>query len=85
MRILNRPLSTSEANSCHNCRFLVTDPINVLCLCPYWLANVSQLTKLQSQELRDTLRLAVYCQSVRFGDKPLETHEQNLYFQSEYL
>jgi hypothetical protein len=26
-------------------RFLLTDPNNVLCLCPYWQANVSQLTK----------------------------------------
>jgi hypothetical protein len=25
---------------------------------------------------RDTLRLAVYRQSVRLGDKPLETHDQ---------
>jgi hypothetical protein len=30
-------------------RILVTDPNNVLCLRPYWLANVSQLTKTQSQ------------------------------------
>jgi hypothetical protein len=26
-------------------RFLVTDPNNILCLRPCWLANVSQLTK----------------------------------------
>jgi hypothetical protein len=28
--------------------------------------------------VRDPLRLAVYRQSVRLGDKPLETHDQNL-------
>jgi hypothetical protein len=27
-------------------RFLVMDSNNVLCLCHYWLVNVSQLTKL---------------------------------------
>jgi hypothetical protein len=31
--------------------------------------------------VRVTLRLAVYCQSVRLGDKPLETHDQNIFFQ----
>jgi hypothetical protein len=32
-----------------------------------------------------TLRLAVYCQSVRLGDKPLENHDQNFYFPTEHL
>jgi hypothetical protein len=32
-----------------------------------------------------TLRLAVYRQSVRLGDKPLETHDQNFYFPTEHL
>jgi hypothetical protein len=27
-------------------QFVVTDPNSVLCLCPYWLVNVSQLIKL---------------------------------------
>jgi hypothetical protein len=31
--------------------------------------------------VRDTLRLAVYLQSVRLGDKPLGTHDQNFHFQ----
>jgi hypothetical protein len=31
--------------------------------------------------VRDTLRLAVYRQSVRLGDKPLETHDQCLFLQ----
>jgi hypothetical protein len=30
--------------------------------------------------VRFSLRLAVYCQSVRFGDKPLETHEKPFFF-----
>jgi hypothetical protein len=32
--------------------------------------------------VRVTLRLAVYRQSVRLGDKPLETHNQNFFFTS---
>jgi hypothetical protein len=32
-------------------RFLGTGPNNVLCLRPYWLANVSQLTKLTAKLL----------------------------------
>jgi hypothetical protein len=31
--------------------------------------------------VRVTLRLAVYRQSVRLGDKPLETHDQNFFSQ----
>jgi hypothetical protein len=38
-----------------------------------------------SVRARVTLRLAVYCQSVRLDDKPLETHDQNFYFSSEHL
>jgi hypothetical protein len=30
-------------------------------------------------EFRVTLRLALYCQSVRLGAKPIETHDQNLF------
>jgi hypothetical protein len=32
-----------------------------------------------------TLRLGVYRQSVRLGDKTLETHDQNFYFPTEHL
>jgi hypothetical protein len=35
--------------------------------------------------VRVTLRLAVYRQSVRLGDKPLEIHTQNFYFPTEHL
>jgi hypothetical protein len=38
--------------------FLVTNPKNVLCLCPYWLATVSQLTKLKVK-IKVMLQLAV--------------------------
>jgi hypothetical protein len=42
-------------------RFLVTDPNNVLCVRPYWLANVSQLTKLSpSLMLRPMISRPVY-------------------------
>jgi hypothetical protein len=34
-----------------------------------------------STRVRVTLRLAVYRQSVRLGDKPLETHDSNFIFQ----
>jgi hypothetical protein len=34
---------------------------------------------------RVTLRIAVYRQSVRLGDKPIEAHEQRLFFATEPL
>jgi hypothetical protein len=49
-------------------RFLVTAPAMAIPL----HKTRSQLTKRD----RVTLRLAVYRQSVRLGDKPLETHDQ---------
>jgi hypothetical protein len=45
---------------------------------PPWMAAIFQLNWLR---VRVTLRLAVYRQSVRLGDKPLETHDQRLFFQ----
>jgi hypothetical protein len=42
-------------------------------------------TKLHPQaKVKVTLRLTVYRQSVRLGDKPLETHDQ-IYFSTELL
>jgi hypothetical protein len=38
-----------------------------------------------SVKVRVTLRLAVYRQSVRLGDSPLETHDQYFYFPPEHL
>jgi hypothetical protein len=35
--------------------------------------------------VRVILRLAVYRLSVCLGEKPLETHDQNLYFPTEHL
>jgi hypothetical protein len=61
LRIVNTSNYNTLANSCTRLltkahtkssqfvftnRFLVTDSNNVLCIRPYWLANVSQLTKL---------------------------------------
>jgi hypothetical protein len=40
---------TKYSQSVFTSRFLVTDTSNVLCLRPYWLANVPQLTHCQSQ------------------------------------
>jgi hypothetical protein len=37
-------------------RFLVTDSSNVLCLCPCWLVNVSQLTKSLTNQLNSLHR-----------------------------
>jgi hypothetical protein len=66
--------------------------------CLHWLETVSYLTLLQmsssqllgyncltSIRVQITLWLAVFCQSVHFGDKPLETHNQNFYFSTELL
>jgi hypothetical protein len=35
--------------------------------------------------VRINLRMAVYRKTVRLGDKPLETHDQNFYFPTEHL
>jgi hypothetical protein len=43
------------------------------------------LTLLSQSRVRVTLRLTVYCRSIRLGDKPLETHDQQFYFSTEYL
>jgi hypothetical protein len=49
-------------------RFLVKNPSSVLCLRPYWLANVSQLTRVR---VRLTLRLASpYFFSLTHGAEP---------------
>jgi hypothetical protein len=40
-----------------------------------------QLPNLLTVRVRVTLRLALYRQSVRLGDKPLETHDSNFIFQ----
>jgi hypothetical protein len=37
------------------------------------------------ESVRVTLRLSVYRQLVRLGDKPLETHDQYFYFPTELL
>jgi hypothetical protein len=34
--------------------------------------------------VRVTLRLAVYLQSIRLGDKPFETHDEQFYFPTEH-
>jgi hypothetical protein len=50
--------------------------------CPHlrWMAADLQLTHDGfSVRVRVTLRLAVYCQSVRLGDKHLETHYQHFF------
>jgi hypothetical protein len=58
--------STYEVfSACFPSPFLITDPNNVLCLRPYWLANVLQLTELKVED-------KVYRQSFRPGAKPLE-------------
>jgi hypothetical protein len=36
-------------------------------------------------KIKVILRLAVYCQSVLLGEKPLETHDQNFYFPTNHL
>jgi hypothetical protein len=59
-------------------RFLVMDSNNVLCLCPYRLANISQLTKLKFKA-KVTLRLTVYGQSIHLSAKLLETHDQRFF------
>jgi hypothetical protein len=35
---------------------------------------------LNQSQSKVTLQLAVYCQSVRLGVKPLETHDQTIFF-----
>jgi hypothetical protein len=45
----------------------------------------TQVKSIQSSEFKVTLRVSVYRQSIRLGDKPLETQEQNFYFPIERL
>jgi hypothetical protein len=44
----------------------------------------SQLAQ-QQLRVRVILQLAVYCQSVPLGTKPLETHKQYIFFSTEHL
>jgi hypothetical protein len=59
----------------------------LLCTALTTLNTVDRVIQLLHTEnrVRITLRLAVYRQSVRLGDKPLETHDQNFYFPTEHL
>jgi hypothetical protein len=63
-------------------RFLVEDPNNVLCLLPYRLTNIAQLTNFFNCRLKikSKLRLAVYRQSVSLDAGPPEAHDQRLFF-----
>jgi hypothetical protein len=45
----------------------------------------SILTFLHVVKVKVTLRLTVYRQTVRLGDKPLDTHDQRLFFLTEHL
>jgi hypothetical protein len=40
---------------------------------------------LWANRVRVAVWLAIYCQSVRLGDKPLETYDKNFYFPPEHL
>jgi hypothetical protein len=72
-------------NVCLLSRYLVTN-LSRLTLQPLsCLLNSFATESPESQLVRVTLRLAVYRQSVGLDDKPLETHDQNFYFQTEHL
>jgi hypothetical protein len=43
------------------------------------ISTVKQQSRVRVR-IRVTLRLAVYCQSVRFGAKPLKVHDQTFFF-----
>jgi hypothetical protein len=49
------------------------------------LLDVSLSLYLPFLVVRVTSRLTIYRESVRLGDKPLEIHDQNFYFQTEHL
>jgi hypothetical protein len=49
------------------------------------LADNSSTNELIKVRVRVTLRLEVYRQSVRLGDKPLETHDQKFYLPLKHL
>jgi hypothetical protein len=78
------PKTRSILTGIHLSSFLV---FSLMCLCSEllyeWLSSsFSFLLRLPRFRVRlgDTLRLAVHRQSVHFGDKPLETHDQQLFF-----
>jgi hypothetical protein len=56
--------------------------LNHLRLPPPETQSVSQSVRVR---VRVTLRLGVYCQSVRLGAEPHETHGQNFFFSTEHL
>jgi hypothetical protein len=60
-------------------RFLVTDPNSVLCLCPYWLLDVSQLTKFRVPELLYDWRFIA--NQFVLAPSPLRLTSSNLFFQ----
>jgi hypothetical protein len=59
---------------------------NTVRLRPYRLAQIPQLQlNSVSVSVGVTLRLTVYCQSVRLGANPLESHDQQpLFFNSTF-
>jgi hypothetical protein len=66
------PLTTAHTKSFQfvfTSRFMVTGSNNVLCLRPYWLANVSQLTKVKVT-LRLTVSMSVLVSSPGWGSWP---------------
>jgi hypothetical protein len=47
----------------------------------FWRTELLRVRVRVRVRIRVTSRLAVYCQSVRLSDEPLETHDQHLFFQ----
>jgi hypothetical protein len=65
---------TLDYNSSHTELLLGNESLTVV-----WILNWSLV------RVRVTLRLAIYCQSIRLGDKPHETQDKKFYFPTEHL
>jgi hypothetical protein len=63
-------------------RFLYR-PSSSLAAIPTELSRVR--VSVRARVRRVTIRLAVYCQPIRLGDKPLETHDKYFYFPTEHF
>jgi hypothetical protein len=64
-------------------RLITVEILQVTTLRPFLSSEypATELRQFPLSKVKVTLRLAVYRQSVRLGDKPLETHDQRLFLQ----
>jgi hypothetical protein len=74
------PTAKCQSNSLLQLQSLLTSLRGVQLYCQIWTDSLSYFFSVRVRvRVIVTLRLAVYLQSVRLGDKPLETHDQHFF------